>query len=209
MRLRVGLTGGIGSGKSEVASVFARLGALVIDSDALAREAVAAGSPGLARIAARWPGAIAADGTLDRAALAAIVFASGTARDELNAIVHPEVRRLGAERESTASPEQIVIHDVPLLFEGSFYRQCDANVLVVADKERRIGRVVARSGLTPEEVERRMAAQIDPERARELADYTIENDGTIEALGAAVRDVYADLESRVPAVSKRNSGPAA
>jgi dephospho-CoA kinase len=137
------------------------------------------------------------------------VFASGTARDDLNAIVHPEVRRLGAEREAAAAPGQIVIHDVPLLFEGSFYRECDANVLVVADKERRIGRVVARSGLTPEEVERRMAAQIDPERARELADYTIENDGTIEALGDAVREVYADLESRVPAVSKRNSGPAA
>jgi dephospho-CoA kinase len=203
MRLRVGLTGGIGSGKSEVAKMFAHLGALVVDADALARDAVAPGSPGLARIAARWPQAIGGDGALDRPALAAIVFGDGSARDELNAIVHPEVRRLGAELEATARADQIVIHDVPLLFEGPFYRECDANVLVVADKETRIGRVVARSGLSPEDVARRMLAQIDPERARELADYTIDNDGTIEALGAAVRDVYADLESRLPAVSKR------
>jgi dephospho-CoA kinase len=209
MRLRVGLTGGIGSGKSEVAKVFARLGALVIDADALARDAVAPGSVGLARIAARWPGVVGADGALDRAALAAVVFADGSARDELNAIVHPEVRRLGAEREAAAGPEQIVVHDVPLLFEGPFYRECDANVLVVADKETRVGRVVARSGLTPEDVERRMAAQIDPERARELADYTIDNDGTIDALEAAVREVFDDLATRLPAVSRRNRGGAA
>ena len=111
---------------------------------------------------------------------------------------------MGAEAEARASADQIVVHDVPLLFEGVFYQQCDANVLVVADKETRIGRVVARSGISVEDVERRMAAQIDPERARELADYTIDNDGTIEALGAAVGEVYADLETRLPTVSRRN-----
>ncbi len=202
MRLRVGLTGGIGSGKSEVAKLFATYGALIIDADALARQAVAPGTPGLARIAARWPQALKSDGSLDRDALAAIVFADGNARDELNGIVHPEVRRLGAEREAASGPEQIVIHDVPLLFEGLFYRRCDANVLVVADVETRIGRVVARSGLAPEDVKRRMAAQIDPERARELADYTIDNDGTIEALGRAVREVFDDLQTRLPVNSK-------
>jgi len=202
VRLRVGLTGGIGSGKSEVAKLFATHGALIIDADALARQAVAPGTPGLAQIAARWPQALKPDGSLDRDALAAIVFADGNARDELNGIVHPEVRRLGAEREAASGPEQIVIHDVPLLFEGLFYQRCDANVLVVADVETRIGRVVARSGLAPDDVKRRMAAQIDPERARELADYTIENDGTIEALGRAVREVFDDLQTRLPVNSK-------
>jgi dephospho-CoA kinase len=202
MRLRVGLTGGIGSGKSEVAKLFAAHGALIIDADALAREAVGPGTPGLASIARRWPETVAADGTLNREALAAIVFADGSARDELNGIVHPEVRRLGAEREAASGADQIVIHDVPLLFEGLFYRRCDANVLVVADEETRIGRVVARSGLAPDDVKRRMAAQIDPNRARELADYTIDNDGTIEALGLAVREVFDDLQTRLPVHSK-------
>jgi dephospho-CoA kinase len=202
MRLRIGLTGGIGSGKSEVARVFADDGALVIDADALAREAVAHGSPGLAAVAARWPSAIDATGNLDRAAMAKIVFRDSGARDELNAIVHPEVRRLGAAHEAQAGPEQLVVHDVPLLFEAGFYRMCDANVLVVADLETRIARTVARSGFSPEDVRRRMAAQIDPERARELADYVIHNDATIGALGDAVRDVIADLDERIPRASR-------
>lgn len=202
MRLRVGLTGGIGSGKSEVARLFAGFGALVIDADALARAALAPGSPGLGRVAARWPEAIGPNGELDRAALAAIVFRDGGARDELNAIVHPEVRRLGAELEATAEADQIVVHDVPLLFEAGFYRQCDATVLVVAEKDTRVGRIVARNGLSPEEVERRMNAQIDPERARELADYTIENDGTIAALGESAAEVFEDLKARVATVSR-------
>jgi dephospho-CoA kinase len=202
MRLRVGLTGGIGSGKSEVARLFAGFGALVIDADALARAALAPGSPGLARVAARWPEAIGPSGELDRPALAAIVFRDGGARDELNAIVHPEVRRLGAELEATAGADQIVVHDVPLLFEAGFYRQCDATVLVVAEKDTRVGRIVARNGLSPEEVERRMNAQIDPERARELADYTIENDGTIAALGESAAGVFDDLKARVATASR-------
>ena len=205
MRLRVGLTGGIGSGKSEAAKIFAALGATIVDADALARDAVAPGTPGLAAIAERWPAVVGPDGTLDRVALGAIVFADGSARDELNGIVHPEVRRLGAECEARAPSDGIVVHDVPLLFEGAFYRQCDANVLVVADKETRVGRIVARSGLEPEDVARRMAAQIDPERARELADYTIDNDGTIDALDAAVREVFEDLALRVPSVSRNQT----
>jgi len=209
MRLRVGLTGGIGSGKSEAAKAFAEFGALIVDADMLARKAVAPGSPGLARIAARWPGVIGSDGSLDRVATAAIVFRDSGARDELNAIVHPEVRRLGAELEATAGPDQIVVHDVPLLFEGGFYRQCDANVVVVADQDTRIGRTVARSGLAPEEVERRMKAQIDPGRARELADYVIPNDGTIADLHEAAREVYDELLTRLPSISRpaRNSSP--
>ncbi len=202
VKLRVGLTGGIGSGKSEVAKIFGVLGALVIDADELARAAVAPGSAGLRAIAARFPTVIAIDGSLDRPVLAKVIFHDPDARDELNAIVHPEVRRLGAALEATAEPEQIVIHDVPLLFEGGFYRTCDANVLVIAGEETRIGRVVARSGLAEEDVRRRMAAQIDPERARELADYVIDNDGTIDALVDTVREIAADLRERLPAISK-------
>ncbi|MBD5654251.1 MAG: dephospho-CoA kinase [Candidatus Eremiobacteraeota bacterium] len=205
MRLRVGLTGGIGSGKSEVGKVFAELGAFVIDADALAREAVARGTAAHRAIAERWPRALGANGDLERAVLADIVFRDRAARDELGAIVHPEVRRLGAERELAAGPEQIVVHDVPLLFEAGFYRRCDASVLVVADPQTRVERIVARSGLDPEETRRRMNAQIDPERARELADYTIDNDGTVGALRDAVRDVFEDLLLRVPAVSRPSS----
>ncbi len=201
VKLRVGLTGGIGSGKSEVGKVFARLGAVVIDADRLARTAVEPGGPGFEIISKRWPQAVAG-GVLDRAALAAIVFADPGAREELNAIVHPAVRILGATLELTAGPEQIVVHDVPLLFEAGFYRACDANVLVIADKATRIGRVVARSAIDPAEIERRMAAQIDPQRALELADYTIDNDGTLEALADAAEEVFADLRERVPTVSR-------
>ena len=202
MKLRVGLTGGIGSGKSEVGKVFARLGAVVIDADQLARAAVAPGSPSYDSIRQRWPHVIAADGELDRAALAAVVFADPLARDELNFIVHPAVRILGATLEAAAGPEQIVVHDVPLLFEAGFYRACDANIVVSADRDTRIGRVIARSAIDPAEIERRMAAQIDPQRALELADYTIDNDGTLEALAAAATEVFDDLRERVPTVSR-------
>jgi dephospho-CoA kinase len=190
---RVGLTGGIGSGKSEVAKVFAELGALVIDSDALAREAVAAGSEGLRAIAVRWPESVAG-GTLDRAALARIVFDDPLARAELNAIVHPLVRRLALEREAQAAPGQLVIREAPLLFEGDFYKSCDANVLVIAPPELRIARAMARSGLSRAEVERRIAAQIAPERARELADYTLENDGSLEELRAKATELFHKLK---------------
>ena len=195
MRLRVGLTGGIGSGKSTVAQTFAQLGALVIDADEMARRAVEPGSEGLAAIALRWPRVLRSDGTLDRAALAAAAFADPRELAELNAIVHPLVRRLGEEREAAAAADQIVVHEVPLLFETGFYRRCRANVLVVAPLEARVARVMARSGLGRAEVERRMRAQIDPEHARELADYAIENGGTLAELRARAAGVYRALET--------------
>ena len=194
----MGLTGGIGAGKSEAAKAFAGFGALVIDADALAREAVAPQSPGLERVAALWPGVIDRDGALDRAALASVVFASPRALEELNAIVHPFVRARGLELESSADSDRIVIHDVPLLFEAGFYLACDANVVVVASRERRVARLISRSGLGPPEIERRMRAQIDPERARELADYTLANDGTLDELRLAAREIYDDLRERRP-----------
>ncbi|MDQ2909109.1 MAG: dephospho-CoA kinase [Candidatus Eremiobacteraeota bacterium] len=202
MRLRVGLTGGIGAGKSEAGKAFAALGALVIDADVLARAAVDPQTEGLARIAQRYPQAIRPGGALDRGALAAIVFSDAAAREAVNAIVHPYVRERAAELERTAGAEQIVVHEVPLLFEAGFYRFCDANVVVEADDEERIARIVARSGLEIGEIRRRMRAQIDPFRARELADYTLVNDGSLAALGDGVRDVFHDLLTRLPTVSQ-------
>lgn len=193
MRLRVGLTGGIGSGKSEVGKVFVALGALLIDADSLARDAVAPNGEGLRRIAARWPDVLAADGSLDRTALANVIFTDPVARDAVNAIVHPIVRARAAELEAAARPDEVVVHEVPLLFEAGFYKQCDANVLVVADAEARVARVAARSGFSPDDILRRMAAQIDPAEARRLATYTIENNGTLADLHAATARVWRAL----------------
>ncbi|GAC1575927.1 MAG: dephospho-CoA kinase [Candidatus Elarobacter sp.] len=189
-KLRVGLTGGIGSGKSAVATVFAERGAVIVDADVLAREAVAPGSDALREIAAAWPQAVGADGALDRPALAAIVFADDAALARLNAITHPRVRALGAQRERDAPDGSVVVHVVPLLFEGEFWRTCDRTVVVIAPRDVRIARVIARDGAERDAVERRMLAQIDPEHARTRADYVVENDGDLESLRARGARVY-------------------
>ncbi len=188
-RVRVGLTGGIGSGKSAVANLFAHYGATIIDADVLAREVVWPGTSGFAAIAARWPATIR-DGLLDRAALAAIVFADPDARAQLDAIVHPRVRALAAEREAEAGRDAIAVHVVPLLFEGDYWRTCARNVLVAAPPELRIARVMARDGWTREAIEARMAAQIDPTVARTLADDVIENDADRDTLARRSRRAY-------------------
>ena len=188
-KLRVGLTGGIGSGKSAVAAVFAERGATVIDADTLAREVVAPGSEGLREIAVRWPDVIARDGALDRAALAQVVFTDERARAELNAITHPRVRARAAEIERDA-PEGVVVQVIPLLFEGDYWRQCEKTVVVIAPVEVRIARVLARDASEREAVERRMAAQIAPELARTRADYVVENDGHLRDLRERAGRVY-------------------
>ena len=180
-KLRVGLTGGIGSGKSAVAAVLAERGATVIDADVLAREVVAPGSDGLREIAAAWPEAVGPDGALDRPALAGIVFADDGARARLNAITHPRVRARAAEIEA-AAPGGLVVHVIPLLFEGDYWRQCEKTVVVIAPAELRVARVIARDAAEREAVERRMTAQIDPELARKRADYVVENDGDLATL---------------------------
>jgi dephospho-CoA kinase len=193
MTIRVGLTGGIGSGKSAVAEVWRTRGALIIDADVLAREVVAPGTDGLRAIAKRWPAAIAADGTLDRAALAQIVFADDDERTRLNQIVHPRVRALADARESEAPDGTIAVHVIPLLFEGDAWRTCDATVLVVAPEDARIERVVERDDTDAERVMARMRAQIDPRRARELATYVIENDSDLDTLRARANAIYDEL----------------
>ncbi len=197
--MRVGLTGGIGSGKSAVARFFSGWGALVVDADVLAREVTAPGTPAFAQIADVWPRVITSHGSLDRAALASIVFADAPARDRLTAIIHPRVRERAEAVESGAPPGAIVVHVVPLLFEGDFWRTCDRTVLVIAPREVRVERVVARDGLTPQAVAARMAAQIDPEHAAELADILIENDGDLGALEQRARSVYEVLQREAAA----------
>jgi dephospho-CoA kinase len=190
--LRVGLTGGIGSGKTAVAKTFEELGAFVIDTDVLAREAVAANSDGLREIARVWP-QVVRSGALDRAALAEIVFSDPTARDRLNAIVHPHVRRLAMEREARARPGQLVVHVVPLLFETGYDAVVDKSVLVAAPEDVRIARITRRDRVGESDVRARMAAQIAPEEARRRADFVIENDADPKRLRARARDVYERL----------------
>jgi dephospho-CoA kinase len=188
--VRIGLTGGIGSGKSTVADAWRERGALIVDADQLAREAVAPGSSGLAQIALRWPAAIAADGTLDRPALARIVFGNDAEREALNDIVHPRVRELAQARETEAPDGTPVVHVVPLLFEGEYWRSCAVTVVVIAPDDARIARVMQRDGIDRESVLQRMHAQIDPAEARRRATYAIDNDADLATLRKRANDVY-------------------
>ena len=190
--MRIGLTGGIGAGKSAVARIFEDLGALVIDTDALAREAVAPNSDGLMEIARVWP-QVVRTGALDRTALGEIVFNDPSARERLNAILHPHIRRLAMERDALAKPGQLVVHIVPLLFETGYNQLVDKSVLVFAPEDQRIARVVARDKIDVGKVRARMAAQIDPLEARARADAVIENDGDISHLRARTREVFEQL----------------
>jgi dephospho-CoA kinase len=190
--LRVGLTGGIGAGKTAVARAFEEFGAFIIDTDALAREAVAANSDGLREIARVWP-QVVRSGALDRTALAEIIFDDPAARERLNAIVHPHVRRLAMEREAHARPGQLVVHVVPLLFETGYDAVVDKSVLVVAPEDVRIARIVTRDRIDEAGVRARMAAQISPAEARLRADFVIENDGDPGRLRLRARELYERL----------------
>lgn len=199
----VGLTGGIGTGKSTVARMFAELGAVVIDSDAIVHELQASGTPLLAEIAAAFgPEVLRADGSLDRAALAARVFAEPESRARLNALVHPAVgreslRRLEAARATGAA---LVVVDIPLLFEtrahGSASRAnlgSELVVVVYAPRELQIERQLARNGYDRAEAERRLDAQLPIEKKRELADCVIDNSGSLEHTREQVRALYERL----------------
>lgn len=180
----IGLTGGIASGKSTVARRLAESGAVVVDADQLAREAVAPGSPGLAAVAAAFgTDVLAADGSLDRPALGAIVFADAEARERLNAIVHPEVGRLSRARFTAAlaeDPGAIVVYDVPLLAESRGAREFDRVVVVHAPAEERIRRMVEFRGMAEDEARRRVSAQATDEERLAMADEVIDASGTME-----------------------------
>jgi len=197
--LKVGLTGNIASGKSTVARAWAALGATVIDADKLARDAVAPGTPGLARVVAEWgEGVLDADGALDRAAMRDIVFRDPSARERLESIVHPEVARLrdaalaDAERRGAA----VVVADIPLLFEVGMEREFDVVVLVDAPEEVRLDRIVTFRGLEPDAARRMIDAQMPAELKRDRADIVIANAGTGEELEAQAREVWTDLAAR-------------
>jgi dephospho-CoA kinase len=190
--LRIGLTGGIGSGKSTVSRLLAARGAVLVDADVIAREVVEPGTPGLAAVVdAFGPGILAADGSLDRPALAAVVFADPDARRRLDAIVHPLVRARATEVAAAASPDAVVVHDVPLLVETGQAAAYDLVLVVEADLETRVTRLVQR-GLTAEDARARMAAQATDDQRRAVADVVLDNSGPPEQLAAQVDRLWAE-----------------
>jgi dephospho-CoA kinase len=202
--LLVGLTGNIASGKSTVARRFAAHGATIIDADVLARESVAAGSPALAAIRDRWGSdVISPDGTLDRASLRERVFSEADELDALNAIVHPEIarRRDALVAEARARGDQIVVSDIPLLFERKLVGQFDKIVLVDAPRPVRLERLVKQRGLDAAEAMKMIAAQMPAELKRARADYIIDNLGTIDELERRTDAVWHELERDAGLVS--------
>ena len=195
--LTVGLTGGIGAGKSEVARLLAARGAILVDSDLIAREVVAPGTEGLAAVVAEFGSEVlAADGSLDRPKLGAIVFADEERRRALNAIVHPLVGARSAELQRAAGPDDIVLHDVPLLTENGLAPYYDMVVVVDADPAARLDRLVRLRGMTEDEARKRMAAQASREERLAIADVVIVNDGPLDALEERVQEVWERLRER-------------
>ncbi|MGC5018001.1 dephospho-CoA kinase [Micromonospora sp. DT47] len=191
--LKVGLTGGIGSGKSAVATRLTERGAVVVDADRIAREVVAPGTEGLAEIVAAFSERVLdADGALDRAALGAVVFGDDTARRRLESITHPRVRARTAELVAAASPDAIVVNDVPLLVEVGLAPTYHLVVVVQAAVATRLERLERDRGMTRAEAERRIAAQADDARRRAAADVVIDNDGSLDQLHAAVDALWRD-----------------
>ncbi|QLE71595.1 dephospho-CoA kinase [Streptomyces rectiverticillatus] len=195
--LRVGLTGGIGAGKSEVSRLLASYGAVIVDSDRIAREVVEPGTPGLAAVVAEFGEAVLTpEGALDRPRLGAVVFADPDRLAALNAIVHPLVRARSAELEAAAAPDAVVVHDVPLLAENGLAPLYDLVLVVDAGTETRLDRLVRLRGMTPDEARARMAAQATREDRLAVADFVIDNDGPIEALRRQVEKVWDELRER-------------
>jgi len=198
--LRVGLTGGIGSGKSEVSRRLAALGAVVLDADAAARAVVEPGTPGLKRIAETFgPGVLRPDGALDRAKLAEIVFADDAARKKLNAIVHPLVHEHMRAAEQAAvqagGDDVIVVHAVPLLAEGGRAGEFDLVIVVDLPPETQVERLAGR-GMPEEQARARIAAQATREQRLAVADIVIDNSGTLADLDRQLSEIWADLRTR-------------
>jgi dephospho-CoA kinase len=190
--LTIGLTGGIGSGKSTVSALLAERGAVVVDADRIAREVLEPGTPGLASVVTEFGSTVLTpDGALDRAALAAIVFSDDDARRRLDALVHPLVRRRSAELVAAAPPDAVVVNDVPLLVETGQAGSYDLVLVVEADVETRVARLIGR-GLTEADARARIAAQATDEQRRAVADVVLDNAGTPEQLAAQVERFWVE-----------------
>jgi dephospho-CoA kinase len=191
----LGLTGGIGMGKSTVAGMFAARGVPVIDADRLAREVEAPGQPALADIAAAWPEVVGADGALDRKRLGDIVFGDPAARSRLEAITHPRIRALGAERLAAlaAAGHPLAIYEASLLVETGRHRDLDGLIVVSASPATQVDRIVARGGLTRADAEARIRAQLPLADKLRVATHVIDNDGDPAATEAQVERLFAAL----------------
>ncbi|MGW0734657.1 dephospho-CoA kinase [Streptomyces sp. NPDC002851] len=195
--LKVGLTGGIGAGKSEVSRLLGSYGAVVVDADRIAREVVEPGTPGLAAVVEAFgEDVLAPDGTLDRPKLGALVFADQDKLATLNAIVHPLVGTRSAELEAAAGDDAVVVHDVPLLAENGLAPLYDLVIVVDASPETQLDRLVRLRGMSAEDAKARMAAQATREKRLQIADIVIDNDGPLEVLEPQVRAVWEDLARR-------------
>jgi dephospho-CoA kinase len=200
--LRVGLTGGIGAGKSEVSRRLAAQGAVVIDADAIAREVVEPGTDGLAEVVEAFgPEVLRPDGGLDRPRLGEVVFADPERRGRLNAIIHPRVAARMAELEREAGPGAIVVHDVPLIAEGGRADAYDLVVVVDAPARVQVERLVRSRGMTREQAKARMAAQASREQRLAIADIVIDNSGSLAELDRQAGDLWAELRRRAAAVA--------
>ncbi|HYJ67160.1 MAG TPA: dephospho-CoA kinase [Nocardioidaceae bacterium] len=195
--LRIGLTGGIGSGKSEVSRRLAARGVIVIDADKLAREVVEPGTDGLAEVVEAFGAdVLAADGSLDRPALGARVFGDDAARARLEAIIHPRVRARGTELEAAAGPDDVVVHDIPLLVETGQADRFDGIIVVDAPVEAQVERLVGRRGMAEAQARERIAAQASREQRTGVADWVVDNTGSLDDLEAAVARVWKELRAR-------------
>ena len=190
--LRIGLPGGIGSGKSTVAGLLAARGARVVDADRIAREVVEPGTPGLGAVVAEFgEGVLTADGALDRPALAGLVFTDPAARARLDAVVHPLVRARAAQLVAETPADAVVVHDVPLLVETGQAAGYDLVLVVEADPDTRVARLVRR-GLSAEDARARIASQATDEQRRAVADVVLRNDGDRAALAAQVERFWTE-----------------
>jgi dephospho-CoA kinase len=195
--LSVGLTGGIGAGKSEVSRLLVECGAVLIDADRIAREVVAPGTPGLAAVVdAFGEEVLAPDGGLDRPRLGSVVFADPDRLAVLNSIVHPLVGARSRELESAAAEDAVVVHDVPLLAENGLAPLYDLVVVVDASPETQLDRLVRLRGMTEADARARMAAQASREKRLAVADVVLDNDVPLPELERRVRELWADLVRR-------------
>ena len=198
--LRVGLTGGIGAGKSEVSRRLASYGAVVIDADAVAREVVAPGTPGLAEVVQAFgPEVLRGDGTLDRDRLGELVFADESLRMKLNAITHPRVGERMAELERQAGGAPVIVHDVPLLAENHLAGSFDEVVVVDVPRRIQAERLARERGMSKDQAEARMGAQASREERLAVATIVVDNSGSLAELDREVGELWTELRRRARA----------